>query len=760
MYKKIVTMSLVAGTLVAMNGCGGGGSPSSTVESAALKGVAVDDLILNGIVQAKDTAGNLLSEGRTSITDGSYTLNVTHTGVVIVNASCDENSTLYNPVTDLNSTCGDDVSLNSIATIDEAGQEVTVNISPLTEVVYDRAVALAGDDVSSITNDDFDIARAEIGVMLSVDPIGDDPLSDDYADIIDVIHTIADDSDSSIMEITDALSDALSDGSADGEPIIMDFVAEMDESNLTNNLVEDNGTYTPPEDIAQLSDIDAAKELFTELRTQAMSVTDYTNSGTPGFLDNEAMYMEMALSDVVLDISFIEFALNYQSDVESFMRDSNLTVHTVPIGQTRTLTITLTGPSSYDYVVEQNDSTWGGTVSYPMVNEPSDIYTFTTLTAQVDGTFPLGYEYEIVPDGVEDSQSFNGTITATKTTSGANLELNGEVASNGTSLIITDATAEIAYEEDTTTGEPILNYFKFNSATLQGIVGGYTIDGSITVNSYVQNAGLAVKGGIEEIAETFFYGQAYCSGGGNGTTPYANALVQITLDGLTHNVYTDSNGWYNGQIPGAYDINAFEYALSGSDASNYVTLDDSVCPVGSTASTFVQGAFIDSYENIANSGWLPNDVTFTGAISRTGASIEGTLNAKWLNAATIDVENSLDVPFLDVTLNGKLQMPELPEMLMSLSYENNVTHNTLGASYTYDATVINANGVFDANMSNGDVEITTHTGIRADIDVSNGSIVYGGASNVTKDGLLIGEFEDREGLPVIKYTDGSFESIF
>ena len=133
------------------------------------------------------------------------------------------------------------------------------------------------------------------------------------------------------------------------------------------------------------------------------------------------------------------------------------------------------------------------------------------------------------------------------------------------------------------------------------------------------------------------------------------------------------------------------------------------------------------------------------------------------SASCTGVRNPTEMSLVNVTLNGKLQMPERPEMLMTLIFENSVTQNILGASYTYDTTVINAQGVFDTSMNNGDVVITTHTGLRADIKISDASddiIVYGGVSTVTKDGLLIGNFEDREGLPVIKYTDGSFESIF
>jgi len=757
MYKKISLSGLVFSALLAMNGCGGGGSSTGvdSISSSSIAGVAVDDLILNGVVEAKDTAGNLLAAGRTSITDGSYTLNVTHTGVVLLNATCDDNSTMYNPVTDTNSTCGSDVNLNSITTIGEAGQEVTVNISPLTEIVYQVALTEAGDNVSAITEDDFDTARAEIGIMLSVDPIADDPLAGDYAEIIDVIHTMAETSTDpdldTVMEVTDALADALSDGIADGEDVIMDFVAEMDEANLTNNLVEDNGTYTPPEDIAQLSDIDAAKALFTELRTQAMSVTDYTNSGTPGFLDTEALSMEEALNGVVLDISFMEMALNTQLDFENILRDSNRTEGTRPIGLTRTLTLILTGPSSYDYEITEGTATWSGTVSYPFVEE-SDIYTFDTLSAEVDGTFPLGYEGEVVADGVENSQSFNGSITATKTSSGANFVLNGEVASNSTSLAITDARAELAYVEGTSdvdgNTEPVLNYFKFNGVTLQGIVGGYTIDGSVTVNTYVQNVGLANLGGIDEEYFSSVFVQFNCP-----TSTLSISNVSFTYDSVTYapsssDIYgsTAYFGFYN--ISGEVQYNEVQPNLT----------DNASCSSGETPIVNIN-TWNDSNTQIANSGWLPNNITFSGAISRTGASIEGTLNAKWLNAATMDMESDVETPLVEVTLNGKLQMPERPEMLLSLSFENSETANTLGASYTYGTTVINMTALFDVDMNNGDVEVTTHTGLRADIKITDGNLVTDGTGTVTKDGSLVGTVEERFDVPVVAYIDGSFESL-
>lgn len=763
MYKKISLSALVFGALLAMNGCGGGGGDtgSTPVSSQSISGVAVDDLILNGVVKAKDPSGNLLASGRTSDNDGTYKVNVNYTGVLLVNVTCDENSTMYNPDTKIETACGADVNLNSLGTV-TAGTDLTLNISPLTEIVYQRAEALAGGDISNVDASDVEDARTEIGLMFSVDPLADDPTADTYADIIGTIHTLADaDPSTSVIDITNSLAEELADGEADGtaDATLSTLVEVMADENLTNNLVDTNGTYLPPENPAALSDIDEAKALFTELRTQAMSVVDYTNSGTPGFLDTEAASMEVALSDVVLNIDVMGVFLNDLANAISYMQSNNLT--------TLNDAITETSPGTWEYSMKDENGTekWSGTVSIPSVllgNEAdAQLYTAGTLTMTVNGTLPLDY-IPVVQDGIVDSQSFNGTLTVLKRTGGADITLSGEVASNGTTIQLTEANAELAYTESTADEfgytEPVFNYFKLHNITMQGIVGGYTIDGSIAVNSYVQNEGLAPKGGIEVIADTYFSGQATCSDGFT-STPYANALVQITLDGVTHDVYTYSDGWYYGMISGAYDINNFENALYAPDALNYVTVNDSVCPTGSTASTFVQWAFTDTYENIANSGWLPNDITFTGAISRTGASIEGTLNAKWLNAKTIDLENSLEVPFVNVTLNGKLQMPERPLMLMSLSFENDATHNTLGASYSYDATVINMSALFDTDMNNGDVVITTHTGLQADINIVDDGITTAVTGTITKDGGLVGTLEERLDVPVVAYTDGSFESL-
>ena len=754
MYKKISLSTLVFGALLAMNGCGGGGgtAESPSVISQSIAGVAVDDLILNGVIKAKDPSGNLLASGRTSDSDGTYNVNVNYTGVLLMNVTCDENSTMYNPDTKIETTCGADVSLNSLGTV-TAGTDLTVNISPLTEIVYQRAEALAGGDISNVDTNDVEDARTEIGLMFSVDPLADDPTADTYADIIGTIHTLADaDSSTSVIDITNLLAEELADGEADGtaDATLSALVQVMADENLTNNLVDTNGTYLPPENPAALSDIDEAKALFTELRTQAMSVVDYANSGTPGFLDTEAASMETAVNDVVLNVGVMGEYLNFIANDISYMMDNNLTT----LGA-----ITQTSVGNWEYYFKDQNGTgeWSGTISIPEVLLGNDtnaqLYTPGTLTMTVDGTLPLDY-VPVVQDGIVDSQSFNGTLTVVKKTGGADITLSGEVASNGTTIQLTEANAELAYTESVTdefgNTEPVLNYFKLHNITMQGIVGGYTIDGAITVNSYAQNAGLAAKGVFEEIIPVSGVGgQVTCSDGLNNI-PYADSLVQVTLDGQTYDVYTDFGGYFHTNLPGEYTY----YDLQSS------FMNAVVCPTG-TPSVFFDYVYIGIGEaNLVNNGWLPNDITFAGAISRTdaSASIDGTLNAKWLNAETMvlyDVED----PELSITFNGKLQMPERPKMLLALSFENNATHNTLGASYNYDTTVINMSALFDTDMNNGDVVITTHTGLQADIDIVDDGITTAATGTITKDGGLVGTFEERLDVPVVAYTDGSFESL-
>lgn len=752
--KKRILISSAAVAALMMTGCGGGSSDSVTSgvsSSAIVEGVAVDDLILNGKVIAVDENNQTLAEGRTSSGDGSYTLTLAHQGVVVVNVSCDENSSMKDMLTGNIQRCGAEVNLHAVTAV-EPGVKTKVNITPLTQVVYERAKTLAEAD-SKLDPEDVEKARTEIGLMFGLDPVADDPTQGTYAEVVQSIDQLAEEDNSTVMGVATALADELADGEAEGDAdeTVKALAQLMHDENITNPLTETNGTYAPPTNAASLSDVEAAKALADELRAQAMSVVDYQNSGTPGFLDNEASAMDTALQNVTMNIGYMGDAIDTIANMigESYAQ-GQIHIQKNPMGPTRVFTVDKTGTGAWSYEIVEGGTTWSGTVSFPEVllgdQAESQLYTTGTLTMNVQGDVPLDYT-AVTESGVEDKQSFEGTVTMTKKATGTDISLSGLVASNGTSIELKEAKAELAYEDATDSdGQTYtkFNYFKLNKIVLQGKVGAYTIDGSLVVNKYTQNTKLASKGGVYEVENGYYSGMISC--------PYSavsDANVTLTYNGVTY-----ESSWSNNSYEYMFGFNDIPVNLDYNEVANYVNFE-ATCDNGTdTPELVINESWGYSYDEIANSGWLPSDLSFEGAISRTGALLKGTLNAKWLNAKNIDLDGN-DIPLVDVKFNGILEMPERPEMLTTLHFNNNAG-NELSASYSYDTTVINLSALLNAEMQPVEASITTHNGLDLEIVVNDDDSVDG---NLTKDGKLVGTVEERNGAPVIKYIDGTFESL-
>jgi len=746
MKTKLLLSSVAACAVVGMVGCGGGGSSSTSVEESKLSGVAVDDLILNGIVEATTMDGTSLATGRTSATDGSYALNLNYAGVAMIQVRCDENSTMLNPETQEKTECPTNMALRSMADV-EAGVEQTVNISPLTEVVVARAEALV-EEGQTVSSQELETARAEIGTMFGVDPLADNPTEGEYATIVGAIQEIADSTPgTSVLEVTENLADALEDGKAEAEdePVVAALTAAMDDANITNNLTDTNGTYTPPENIAPMTDIDAAKAFMAEVRTQTTSASDFVNA--------EEVAVNEALNNTVMNIEEMTNTLDMIVTNIGDMIENEATEVTV-----NGYTITKEAEGEYSYSMTDNTTTWSGNLQFPTViageDAEAELYKDQTLKIHVDGTFPLADE-EALNNGATNLQSLVANLETTHAGTNTNIKLSGIVSSNGTSYAIKELDADLGYhevtdEDDSNNTEPELDYLKLNTLNLEGVIGDYTIDGVLTVNAYAQNSALAEKGGIEE--STGFYAAISCDNG-----DLQNPTLTATLNDVTYNgekEYSEDSyaGFEFNDIPGDFDWDDIRDNLATS----------------STCSDENTSVDIDLYhtwsdEEIANSGYLPSDTTFVGTVKRENALLEGTLNAKWTNIETMDLsEDSEDTPLVEVAFNGTLQMPERPEMLTTLTFKNSVVDgnisNALTASYSYDATVINASATMDEDMENGTVEITTQTGLKAALTLKDELI--DSSSTLTKDGKLLGTFEYRDDAPVIKYTDGNFETLF
>ena len=168
----------------------------------------------------------------------------------------------------------------------------------------------------------------------------------------------------------------------------------------------------------------------------------------------------------------------------------------------------------------------------------------------------------------------------------------------------------------------------------------------------------------------------------------------------------------------------------------------------------------NSDEEITNSGYIPNDITFRGTLLNrdTNASLEdSTVSVRWFNAASINLKD-MGEKFYNIDIDAMLIRPEFPETHFLVNYTKNKNNYLIDATYDYENTHLDIESVFDKTKENGHMNITSDNGIEADITIRNKKIVYG-TSTMSAYGLHMGTFEDRKGTAVVKFVDGSFESL-
>lgn len=644
---KFILLSVLTFMLI---GCGGSSAPKTVAKNTKLKGVAVDDLILNGVVRAY-AAGNesvSLATGRTSSSDGSYALNISHDGVVVVEVTCDASSQMK-PISGPAVQCESGLKLHSAVPVTPSSGEVKVNISPLSELVVRQM------QENGTSKADFEAAQNNISMMFGVDPINENPTQNvKYGKIVDSIHQLAETKNSSIMAVVNGLGADLNDGEAgDDGNISQELAVAMKNEGVSNNLTDKSGAYKPNPSDGTFSDIQVAKTFFNELRTQAMSLTDYKNSGTPGFLDNEAENLGGVLDDVVLDTSGMAKNIFNIFDTIKKLEDANQTQRTDGNIAIQKIDANL---GDYNYTITKGTTTWSGNFLIPDLKDVN-LSDFDPIALNIHGEFPISNP---LPNGSENKQTFDALVEITKTITGANLVLNTMIGSNGTGLAISPLNIDVAYGVEGT-GEdqkPINVSARLNLLSITGITRGYSLDGNITTSDYVTNT---------------------------------------TLENNNH--------------------------------------------------------------------IIPSKLLFTGGIKNTitNGDIKGSIAVELKNATDINLsKHSEDKPLFKVDISGAIGMPSRPVMNSEIHYDINNTsttaYNNLQLSYSYDSTAINGVATFDKEGDNGVVALANQDGISVDFNVANGDVVYS-TSSVKRNSKVIGELQERNGVPVVKYVDGSFESL-
>ncbi len=463
---KVLISSVLTFFLI---GCGGSSGKKAEDNSVLINGVAVDDLILNGKVTAYDNNMQTLATGRTDSKEGNYTINIKHNGLVLLKVTCDDKSMFYNQNTKKQIPCSKDIALQSAVDIDKKSKKVTANISPVSDLVVKKMG-------SSISKESFADARAKIGLLFNVDPIANKPTQGAYKKVIDAIHKVAKDENRSIMQVLSKLSKDIQDDSVGEEATTKSLVMAMKEENLSNLLTK-KGVVKLPENAASLDDIEMSKEFFAKLREQINSFAE--NGEFSKALDNEAKMFSDSFTTVSesIDPEIIAKTFNMIIDLS---KDQNAPKQTIVNGKTIKVS---KSKQSYNYTI---DGGYKGRIDLPDNIKNKDFTDFTTLKLKIDGSFP---------STTQNSKFILKTdISLKRTDNGAILTLSeASVSNSSTSLKLSDIVLSSQYTKDAN-NEIDFKSIKLESFNISGESGKYSINGEISIPSYVTNSSISKRG--------------------------------------------------------------------------------------------------------------------------------------------------------------------------------------------------------------------------------------------------------------------------
>ncbi len=768
-----VASALLAGSII-FSGCGGGDdSTPVTAASVTISGKAVDELILDGVVEVHkgSAAGAVIGSGRTDSSNGTYTIDLNgYEGVAVVKVTCDATSSLYYPDTNTTAPCPTQTQLYSAADV-SGDVDVTVNVSPSTHVMY--MMATEGDPSSEIDGQKLEEARVAAAQIFGTDPITSDPTEGIYADVIKAFHDAADEAGLSIQEIVEDIAEDAADGILGDDNNATDILAlnMLQNSVITPFVVaaENNETFVPgtADEVGTIDDVQAAKDFFQNLRTQGDSLF---NDG--GLFDTEAKGMESAVVNVTLNGDLAGMVLGNLLNAVSFGIDNNLTelnTTLVILADSRRdanlkradLNATLWNYTITDTIIATGASTTAGsgTVTLPAA-DPSTIDpgSFTTMTAAFDGTIPATMLYE----ANQTQQTLQANATLTKTTDGAQLEV-GDInlsTADGTMLGIKSFKADVGYDYNASNlNDPLqLNYVKLNEITLNGALdSNYAASATLKVG-YAMNSSLATNGGFTEVFTTEVNGYVGCYNANDGTyVSFNNNSLTVTLyDNSTYTLYTDNNGNFYETIAGEYYFNDFINAAIAYDGN---------CSNGGTPN--IDQLWVNTTGDIkgGNSGYIPESMTLDGIIKNltTQTEFDGTFGVTLMNAADMnlsDLDHVVDEPHLKATAGGVLKRAGFDDMSLNLEVEYNPDTITTNSSlaYVYGTMTVNAVSHVD-DYGDGNVTVTSGNGLSITVVLDNGDINYNTTTPLTKDNKEIGYLDDETGIPRIKYIDGTFESL-
>lgn len=482
----------------------------------------------------------------------------------------------------------------------------------------------------------------------------------------------------------------------------------------TTGIVDDHSNYATEDIIlreqltTQISEtpptaadgIKATKAMFTELRSQALALSDLNGTGTPGFADQKAIAVKEATMNIAetnggFISAFISASREAYKNQTAFPTGEQINI----VSAIRLITDT-TGANYWG----ENGTAFNVTIlGVPWYQADPDLQDFVTQS----GDLPCWlYITKIAAD------KFAYTVTLkTRPT------------------------------PDTVVDNNFTGTFEWKNA---GQV--FVMDGALPTSNFDESGSLTIStmkikidGTVDSSFKFTYNGSIKTYNGVQGSTPNENDLD--TTFTLTKGEYSLSglsgvDTIFEPKIlEGSFDIRG-KYLLTGKiTASNFIDITD------------------NSQAISPSTVHVPQSIVFDGkALDKIDNSyISGLVSVSVKNKAAY-----LDTSYYDLSFNGNLNVPNRPLTTVVLTLSNNSLGVNATFNYSHGTTLITGNGSLIGETYT--LNLTNQAGVN--IALSHGATAGSFKGTLSQGANIIGSIDTLGALPRVLYYDGTFETLY
>ncbi len=607
-----------------------------------------------------------------------------------------------------------------------------------------------------------------------------------------------------ITDITDAVTTAVTNvsGNSDIAAVLEDSIASV-ETNIDvieSQVGEDGGFDPEPSDSAGSDEITQAKALITEARTFIEKIdSDFTDPLDALSIDAQTVSDALDADSVVMAEllgATLEQTLTYLdgqnvdilAEIESPTAGGYITPITDELGTSiGTMTTTFSSDASGVSITLNGSLTGNGGL---VDNNGDALEAKTVNVTNLKLATNLTVEDLTTSTDIETQETLLDAITATS----VQLKLTGFVGNETTSLTLTDVSLMLSATEEVT----LDTTEQADNSALESKISGASFSGDITIASngasFAGNVEIVLVGLTNSAAEVPLSLQTLEVNGefSSATEGSFNAGAKLTIDNASS---FDTFGYLE-QASTAYKWVSFDYNLSSSDLAivNGVTDTFDFTSVPAISSALWMDIY---YYNSQYEIWAGDDANYenkffttvltdlnTEILSNTAEQLSDATDATYqiehisyhYPATSVEADVKVSFPDFETADNfvqgtlmvmAQANVPELPEATVVASVSRTeLAGGDASIAVSYDGqsfTLAVDSEDLDADEPEATMTLTNPDGVKLIVNLAEtlAGDQYVVSGTVSVGGTQVGTVEETSnGLVLVRYNDGTFESLY